>query len=67
MEDRALIDGLVVLGAGLAASSVSSFLETFTVFGSATAFASGVFDGLSVVAFCAAIAILVRSRAARQD
>jgi len=63
MNNKAFISGFVVLGAGLLARSVSSFLETFTIFGTTTDFVRGVFDGLSVVAFGVAIVILVRSRA----
>jgi hypothetical protein len=62
MNNKAFISGFVVLGAGLLASSVSSFIETFTIFGTATDFVRGIFDGLSVVAFCVAIFVLVRSR-----
>jgi hypothetical protein len=50
---------LAFLGAGLAASSASFFFRAFSVFGPASVSASGVLDGLPVVAFCAAIAILV--------
>ena len=67
MKNQALTKGLVVLSIGLAASSMSPFLRAFGVLASATDFAGGVFDGLSVVAFCTAIAILARSGAARHD
>jgi hypothetical protein len=66
MSNRAFINGLVVLGAGLLASSVSSFLEHFAIFGASTDFARGLFDGLSVVAFAVAIYVLVRSRGTAQ-
>lgn len=62
MEDRAFTNGLVILGAGLFASSVSSFLEHFAILGTATDFATGLFDGISVVAFAVAIYVLARSR-----
>ena len=62
MNNRTFINGLVFLGAGLLASSVSSFLVHFAIFGNASDFIRGVFDGLSVVAFCVAIFLLVRSR-----
>jgi hypothetical protein len=52
MSNRTYLNGLVFLGAGLLASSVSSFLVHFAIFGNATDFIKGVFDGLSVVAFC---------------
>jgi hypothetical protein len=64
MAERAFINGLLVLGAGFLASSVSSFLEHFTILGTATDFARGFFDGLSVIAFCVAIFVLVRTRRA---
>jgi hypothetical protein len=67
MNNKTFINGFVVLSAGLLASSVSSFLEIFTIFGTATDFVRGVFDGLSVVAFCAVIVILVRSKAVPQE
>jgi hypothetical protein len=67
MGNGMFIDGFVVLCAGLLASSLSSFLEVFAVLGTATDLVRGVFDGLSVVAFSAAIAILVRSRAVPRE
>ena len=67
MGNRAFVDGLVVLVLGLLASSVSSFVERFSVFGAATHFTAGFFDGLSVVAFCVAIFVLVRSRRITQE
>ena len=60
-DNKTLINGLIVLAAGLLASSVSSFLETFALFGTAMDLFSGFFDGLAVVAFCVAIFVLVRS------
>jgi predicted Co/Zn/Cd cation transporter (cation efflux family) len=62
MDNRKLINGLVLLGAELFASSMSSFLEHFAIFGTAIDFTRGLFDGLSVVTFCVAIFFLVRSR-----
>jgi hypothetical protein len=62
MMDRIMIDGLVILGTGLLTSSASSFLEHFVIFGTATDFARGFLDGLSVVAYVVAIFVLVRSR-----
>lgn len=67
MDSRVLINGLVVLGLGLFASSLSSFLQHFALLGTATDFATGLFDGLSVVAFGVAIFVLVRSRRATLD
>jgi len=61
VDNKTLINGLIVLTAGLLASSVSSFLKTFALFGTATDLFSGFFDGLAVVAFCVAIFVLVRS------
>jgi hypothetical protein len=62
MSNRTYLNGLVFLGAGLLASGVSSFLAHFAVFGIATDFIRGLFDGLSVVTFCVAIFLHVRSR-----
>ncbi len=62
MNDRNFVTGLAVLAAGLFASSISSFLEHFVLFETATDFARGFFDGLSVVAFAVAIFVLVRSK-----
>ena len=67
MNSKTFINGFVVLCAGLLATSVSSFLEFFTLFGTATEFVRGVFDGLSVVASAVAIVILVRSRTASRE
>jgi hypothetical protein len=61
MGSRTSANGLIILAGGFLASSVSSFLEHFAVLGTATHFAVGLFDGLSVVAFCVAIFVLVRS------
>ena len=60
MENTRLVNGLIVLCAGLFAAAVSSFLEHVTLLGPATGFVRGFFDGLSVVAFAAAIFVLVR-------
>jgi len=62
MNNRVFLNGLIILGAGLLASSVSSFLGAFALFGTATDFVRGLFDGLSVVAFGVAIIVLVRGR-----
>jgi hypothetical protein len=67
MTNRTLIDGLIILGAGLLASSASSFLEHFAILGTANGFARGLLDGLSVVAYCVAIFVLVRSRSKMQE
>jgi hypothetical protein len=64
MNNRSMLDGLVVLTLGLAASSASSLLGHIGVLGSATDLARGFLDGLSVVMFCVAIFVLVRSRQA---
>lgn len=62
MPNRTFTNGLIILAAGLLASSVSSLLEIFSLFGSGTNFVRGFFDGLAVVAFCGAIYLMVRSR-----
>ena len=61
MHNRTLVNGLVILCAGLLASSASSFLARSAIFGTATDFACGFLDGLAVVAFGVAIVVLVRS------
>jgi hypothetical protein len=66
VENKGLVNGLAVLGAGLLASSVSSFLEHVTFLGAATEFTRGFFDGLSVVAFAVALFVLARSRYSAQ-
>jgi hypothetical protein len=63
VENARLVNGLIVLCAGLFAAAVSSFSEHVTLLGPATGFVRGFFDGLSVVAFAVAIFVLVRSRA----
>jgi len=65
--NRTLVNGLILLGAGLLASSVSSFLEHFTILGAATDLTRGFFDGLLVGIFCVAVYALVRSRHATPE
>jgi hypothetical protein len=67
MPNRTLISGLVVLAAGLLIGSFSSLLGHFGLLGTATDFARGVLDGLSVIAFAVAIWLLVRSSRPAQD
>ena len=62
MANRALVNGFIVLAAGLLASSVSSFLAHFPVFGTATDFTRGLCDGLSVIAFAVGMFMVIRSR-----
>ena len=62
MNNKNFVNGIVVLGVGLFASSLSSFLEHFVVLGDAADFARGFFDGISAGAFCVAVFVLVRSR-----
>ena len=62
MDNKVLVNGLLILGMGLLASSVSSFLAHYAILGTATDFTRGIFDGLSVVAFGVAILVLVRSQ-----
>jgi hypothetical protein len=62
MSDKTLSNGMICFGAGLCASSLSSFLGHFSVLGDSTDFGAGFFDGLAVVAFAVAIFILVRNR-----
>jgi hypothetical protein len=62
VDNRATVNGLAVLAAGLMASGLSSFLQQFAILGERSGFARGVLDGLATVAFGVAIAMLVRSR-----
>jgi hypothetical protein len=62
MNNRSVLDGLVVLGVGLLASSASSLLEHIRMLGSATDLARGFLDGLAAGAFCVAVFVLVRNR-----
>lgn len=62
MVNRTQMNGVILLGAGLLASSISSLLEHFAIFGSATDFATGFFDGLATGAFGVAIFLLVRGK-----
>jgi hypothetical protein len=62
MEDVKHTYGLIVLVAGLFASSASKFLDHYGTFGTATDFTRGLFEGLSVVAFGVALFDLVRIR-----
>jgi hypothetical protein len=62
MNNRSVLDGLVVLGVGLLASSASSLLEHIRMLESATDLARGFLDGLAAGAFCVAVFVLVRNR-----
>ena len=67
MGNKTVIHGLAILSGWLLASSVSSFLGTVGILGAATDFTQGVLDGLAVVAFGAAIVILVRGRRSARE
>lgn len=67
MSNKTLVNGLVIMAIGFLASSLSSFIGHFTLFGTATDFVSGFFDGLAVGLFGVAIFILLRSRSLRQE
>ncbi len=67
MRKTSLVHGLAILGAGLFASSVSSFLGHLAILGRATDLVSGVFDGLAAVAFALAIFVLVRGARATRE
>ncbi|GEM_PF-5935457 len=66
MENRTLFRGLIALGAGLLAVSLSALCERIAFLGAATHFASGLLDGLSSVIFVVAIVLLLRDRRASQ-
>ncbi len=67
MNNRSVLDGLLVLSLGLLASSASSVLEHIRILGSSTDLARGFLDGLAAGMFCVAIFVLVRSRRAARD
>lgn len=62
MNNKKVINGLVVLGVGLLASTGSSWFHHFPVLGTANDFTMGFFDGVSAGAYCVAIFVLVRAR-----
>jgi hypothetical protein len=61
MDDSRFASGMAWFFAALLLSSVSSLLEYLPLFGSATSFVEGFCDGLSVIAYGAAVFLLVRS------
>ena len=65
MSNGPFNNGLASLAAGLLASSAASFLERFPILGTASDFAGGFLYGLAVVAFAAALYLLLRSRRPR--
>jgi len=67
MNNRTVLDGLVVLALGLLLSSASSFLEHIRLLGSVTDLARGFLDGLAAGTFCVATFVLVRSRSAMRS
>jgi hypothetical protein len=62
MTDKPFMNGLIVFGIGLLLSSLSSFIEHFSLFGTLKDFILGFLDGVSVIAFAVAIYLLVRER-----
>lgn len=67
MNNRSVLDGLVVLALGLLSSSASSLLEHIPILGSATDLARGFLHGLAAGTFCVAIFVLVRNRNAARS
>ncbi len=67
MPEKAVVDGYVWFALGLLCSSIVSLLDHFAGAGRMANFARGVFDGLSIVAFAAAIFVLVSRRAGRRE
>jgi hypothetical protein len=59
MSEKASVNGYAWLAVGLLLSSIVSLLDHFAGAGPAASFARGILDGLSVVAFGAAVFILV--------
>lgn len=66
MDNKKFVHGTGALGLGLLASGFSSFLEVAPALGIATEFVRRFFNGLSTVAFGAAIFLLVRSQVSRR-
>ena len=62
MTKKALADGYVWFALGLLCSSIVSLLDHFAGAGRMADFARGALDGLSVVAFGAALFIMVSKR-----
>ncbi len=67
MPKKAAVDGYIWFALGLLCSSIVSLLDHFAGVGRLANFARGVFDGLSVVAFGAAIFVLVSQRARKNE
>jgi hypothetical protein len=67
MSKKALTDGYLWFALGLLCSSIVSLLDRFAGVGRMANFARGVLDGLSIVAFGAAIFVLVSERARRNE
>jgi hypothetical protein len=65
MPKKSDLDGYILFALGLFCSSIVSLLDHFAGPGRMADFARGALDGLSVVAFGAAIFILVSQRARR--
>jgi len=63
MSKRAFANGYVWFALGLLCSSIVSLLDHFAGVGRMANFARGLFDGLSIVAFGAAIFVLIAERA----
>ena len=59
--NRDSVRGMVLLGLGLLAGSVNSFLERFVAASSAVNWVRGFLDGLAVVVFAAATFLLARA------
>ena len=60
MSERAFHRGVLWLGAGLLASSLSSLVESWSLFGASSSFVMGLLDGLAVVAFGVGLYLSIR-------
>jgi hypothetical protein len=67
MPKKTVVDGYILFALGLLCSSIVSLLDHFAGVGQMANFARGALDGLSVVAFAAAIFVLVSERARRKE
>jgi hypothetical protein len=61
MDDSRFASGMIWFFAALLLSSVSSLLGYLPLFGNITSLVEGFCDGLSVIAYGAAVLLLVRS------
>jgi len=62
MSESSFHRGFLWLGAGLLATSLSSLVENWSLFGTSSSFVMGLLDGLAVVAFGVGLFFSLRQR-----